>query len=79
MYGRMASHLPTLVIRINIDIDTALARKPDHARDLLEKKIAVTPILTFGGAPLVELDGREAFSVVKSKASNAIDAALNSA
>ena len=79
MYRRMASHLPTLVIRINIDIDTALARKPDHARDLLEKKIAVTPILTFGGAPLVELDGREAFSVVKSKAIKAIDAALNSA
>jgi hypothetical protein len=74
----MASHLPTLVIRINIDIETALARKPDHARDLLEKKIAVTPILTFAGAPVVELDGREPFATVKEKAMAAIDAALAS-
>jgi len=77
-YAWMASHLPTLVIRINIDIETALARKPDHARDLLEKKIAVTPILTFAGAPIVELDGREPFATVKEKAMAAIDAALAS-
>jgi thymidylate kinase len=77
-YAWMASHLPTLVIRINIDIETALARKPDHARDLLEKKIAVTPILTFAGAPIVELDGQEPFATVKEKAMAAIDAALAS-
>ncbi|HNW17404.1 MAG TPA: nucleoside triphosphate hydrolase [Sphingorhabdus lacus] len=77
-YEWMAAHLPTLVIRINIDIETALARKPDHARDLLEKKIAVTPVLTFAGAPIIELDGREPFATVKAKATAAIDAALAS-
>ena len=75
-YEWMAGHLPTLVIRINIDIETALARKPDHARDLLEKKIAVTPVLTFAGAPIIELDGREPFVTVKENATAAIDAAL---
>lgn len=75
-YARMTAYVPTLVIRINIDIKTALARKPDHARDLLEKKIMVTPMLTFAGAPIVELDGREAFPIVKAKAIAAIDAAL---
>jgi thymidylate kinase len=75
-YVKMAAFVPTLVIRISIDIETALARKPDHARDLLEKKIAVTPVLTFGGAPIIELDGREPFATVKAKAVAAIDAAL---
>jgi hypothetical protein len=76
MYQEMASHLPTLVIRLNVDIDTAFARKLDHARELLERKIAVTPQLTFGGAPIVELDGREAFETVKAKAKAAIAEAL---
>ncbi len=72
-YAAMSAQVPTLVIRLNIDIDTALARKPDHARGLLEKKIAVTPILTFGGALITELDGREEFLTVKAKAIAAIN------
>ena len=75
-YAAMAAHVPTLVIRLDIDIETALARKPDHARGLLEKKIAVTPTLTFNGAPITELDGREAFPAVKAMAMAAINSIL---
>lgn len=75
-YVQMAAYVPTLVIRLHIDIDTALARKPDHARGLLEKKIAVTPQLTFGGADIVELDGRAPFDQVLAQAVAAIDASL---
>lgn len=75
-YAAMAAHVPTLVIRLNVDIETALARKPDHARGLLEKKIAVTPTLTFNGALITELDSRETFPAIKAKAMAAIDAVL---
>ncbi|MCJ2182664.1 hypothetical protein MTR62_08175 [Novosphingobium sp. 1949] len=56
IYQAMAALPPTLVIRLNVDIDTALARKPDHDRALLEKKVAVMAKLTFGGARIVEVD-----------------------
>ena len=55
-YDWMASFVPTLVIRLNIDAETALARKPDHAIDLLRAKVAATPRLTFNGARIVDLD-----------------------
>jgi len=56
LYSEMAAHLPTLVLRLNIDADTALARKPEHGRALVEQKIAITPQLTFGGAPIADID-----------------------
>jgi hypothetical protein len=52
----MASFVPDLVIRLNVDVETALARKPDHGADLLEAKVAVTPLLKFNGARIVDLD-----------------------
>ncbi len=55
-YEWMASFVPTLVIRLNIDAATAFSRKPDHAFELLERKVAVTPLLRFNGAPIVNLD-----------------------
>lgn len=55
-YEWMASFVPTLVIRLNIDAATAFSRKPDHALELLERKVAVTPLLRFNGAPIVNLD-----------------------
>jgi thymidylate kinase len=42
LYQQMASHLPTLVIRLNIDAQTAFSRKPDHNLALLEKKVQAT-------------------------------------
>jgi energy-coupling factor transporter ATP-binding protein EcfA2 len=56
LYEAMAAYRPTLVIRLNIDVDTALARKADHRRDLLETKLAMVPTLKFGGARIVDVD-----------------------
>lgn len=55
-YEWMASFVPDLVIRLNVDVETALARKPDHGVDLLKAKVAVTPLLKFNGARIVDLD-----------------------
>lgn len=55
-YEWMASFVPDLIIRLNIDAATAFARKPDHAIELLERKVAVTPLLKFNGARIVDLD-----------------------
>jgi len=64
----MTSYRPDLVIRLNVDLDTACLRKPDHRREALSEKIAVTPLLTFKGAPIAEID-----------ASQPIDKVLNAA
>ena len=76
LYEEMAAYLPTLVVRLNIDIATALARKPDHERGLLEMKIAATPKLTFNGAPIVEIDATQPLEKVLSDTNQAIDKAL---
>jgi hypothetical protein len=49
---------------LNVDLDTACARKPDHRRELLRDKIAITPQLTFNGAPIVEIDSSQALPKV---------------
>lgn len=56
IYEWMASFVPSLVIRLNVDVETAFARKPDHAKELLEAKVAVTPLLKFNGARIVDID-----------------------
>lgn len=56
IYEWMASFVPSLVIRLNVDVETAFARKPDHAIELLEAKVAVTPLLKFNGARIVDID-----------------------
>ncbi|MEQ1687182.1 MAG: nucleoside triphosphate hydrolase [Sphingopyxis sp.] len=76
LYTHMASFVPTLVIRLNIDIETAMLRKPDHERSLLERKIAVTPTLRFGGAPFVEIDASQPYTAVLALAKVAVDRAL---
>jgi thymidylate kinase len=52
----MTSFPPDLVLRLNVDLDTACARKLDHRRELLAAKVAATPLLKFNGAPIVEID-----------------------
>jgi thymidylate kinase len=59
MFEWMASYQPDLVLRLNVDVDTAFARKPDHRREALARKIAVTPHLTYGGAPIVDIDANQ--------------------
>ena len=76
LYEDMAAYLPTLVVRLNIDIETAIARKPDHERGLLELKIAATPKLTFNGATIVEIDATQPLEKVLADTNQAIDKVL---
>jgi thymidylate kinase len=76
MYEWMAGYRPTLVIRLNVDLATAIARKPDHDPALLASKVAVTPQLRFGGAPIVDLDARAPYGQVRQGALDAIRAAI---
>lgn len=76
LYAEMAAYLPTLVVRLNIDADTALARSPDHARALVEQKVAVTPKLRFNGAPIVEIDARLPYGDVRQQVIAQIEQAL---
>jgi len=79
LYAEMVQHEPTLVLRLHIDADTALARKPEHGRALVEQKIAITPQLTFGGAPIAEIDATMDYAEEKALARRLIDQALAAA
>ncbi len=65
MYERMASFHPDVVLRLNVDAETALARKPDHKAGLLAAKIAAAPLLRFDGAPMVDIDARQNYDTVR--------------
>jgi thymidylate kinase len=71
-YEWMASFRPNLVIRLNVDVDTAFARKPDHNFNSLKQKVEATPKLRFGGAPIVDIDSRLPLEAVLSSARHAI-------
>lgn len=66
-YERMAAYLPTLVIRLNIEVATALARQPDHAEALVARKIATTPLLLFNGAAIIDVDANRPYSEVRAE------------
>jgi thymidylate kinase len=68
----MASYRPDLVLRLNVDLDTACMRKPDHGRENLRRKIDVTPLLTYGGAPIVEIDANQPLARVIEEAETAV-------
>ena len=72
LYEWMTSYRPDLVIRLNVDLDTACARKPDHRRELLRDKVAITPQLTFNGAPIVEIDSTQPLTKVLVEAKAAV-------
>jgi len=76
LYGWMASHVPALVIRLNIDAETAHARKPDHRLETLREKARVIPGLSFNGAPMLDLDARHPYAQVLEAALRAANAAL---
>ncbi|SER39683.1 Thymidylate kinase [Azotobacter beijerinckii] len=59
LYERMVDYRPTLIIRLNIDAETAHARKPDHELPLLREKVAVTPLLRFNGAKIIEVNASQ--------------------
>ena len=72
MYEAMAAYRPTLVIRLAVDLATAHGRKPDHDPALLQLKIDATPRLSFGGAPLVDIDARQPYAAVRGQALSAV-------
>lgn len=76
LYEWMTSYQPDLVIRLNVDLDTACSRKPDHRRSLLRDKVAATPLLRFNGAPIVEIDASLPLSVVNEAAKAAVTQTL---
>lgn len=78
LYQRMASHVPALVIRLNIDADTAHARKPDHKLSMLQDKVTVIPALNFNGARIVDLDGCDPYPQVLHAALGAARTAIAS-
>lgn len=68
----MATHKPDLVLRLNVDLDVACARKPDHRRAALAKKIAVTPLLRYSGAPIVDIDANQPLESVIAHVESAV-------
>ncbi len=79
LYAGMAIWVPTLVIRLNIDADTVMARKPDHDRALIEQKVATVPQLRFNGARIVDLDATMPYAEELALALAAVDEALAAA
>ena len=77
MYQWMSSYVPALVVRLNIDAETAHARKPDHKMARLEAKIAVIPNLSFNNATILDLDSREPYEAMLRSALNAAKEVTN--
>lgn len=76
LYREMAAYVPALLIRLNIDAQTAHARKPDHKLSMLRDKVNVLPTLTFNGAAILDLDARAPYAQVLQEALAATRKAL---
>lgn len=79
MFERMVAQAPDLVLRLNVSLEVAAARKPDHRFTSLARKVADVPRLQFGSAPIVELDAEEPLEQVIARAHAAIGAMLKEA
>ncbi|WP_208417827.1 nucleoside triphosphate hydrolase [Sphingopyxis panaciterrae] len=79
LYAEMAAYVPTLVIRLHVDVDTVMARKPDHDRALITRKVETVPMLTFNGAPIVDIDATLPYEEELAIATAAVDQALAAA
>lgn len=79
LYEWMAGFKPDIVLRLNVDADTALLRKPDHKPDLLRAKVAATPLLRFQGARIVDIDARASAGEVLRTALGLIEPVLSRA
>jgi len=75
-YEAMVACVPDLVIRLNVSLDVAVARKPDHRLSSLARKIADVPRLTFEGAPIAEIDAEQPLDLVLEQAKAAIEDCL---
>jgi thymidylate kinase len=77
LYQKMAAVRPDVVLRLNVDLETAFKRKPDHRLESLEKKINVVPKLSFNGAPIIDIDSTEPLEKVLEQAREAVAAVMN--
>lgn len=64
LYDYMASIHPTVIIFLDVDVGTAISRKPDHDPALLACKIEKTRRLHFNGAPMETIDARQDYPTV---------------
>lgn len=76
LYDYMISYRPLLVVRLNVDVETAFARKPDHRYESLALKIANVPRLEYQGAPILDLDSRLPLAEVIAQAKAAVSRSL---
>ena len=76
LYQWMAQQKPALIIRLNIDAETAHSSKPDHSLAELRDKISVMPRLNFNGATLVDIDARLPYAEVLANALNVVKSAI---
>jgi len=72
LYAKMGTQCPDLIIRLNIDVDTAYARKPDHPIGELSDKIATMPLIKYNGTTVIEIDSRMPYKQVFDDAMRAI-------
>ncbi|WP_229709345.1 nucleoside/nucleotide kinase family protein [Bombella favorum] len=72
LYARMARFRPDVVIRLNVDLETALRRKPDHVAFKLARKIDDLSRLDFAGAPIVDIDATDPLEQVLAQAEEAV-------
>lgn len=72
LYQQMAITRPQLILRLDIDVDTAFARKPDHSYEELEDKISAMVKIQYNGARIIELDARAPYDEVLEKALRSI-------
>lgn len=75
LYQEMAQYRPELVIRLDIDVETAFSRKPDHSYEELQDKISSMVKINYNGSHIIEIDSRAPFNEVLDRAINAISAA----
>ena len=72
LYQQIAHLRPELIIRLDIDIETAFSRKPDHDYEELRDKISVMARIGYNGSKILELDSRAPYSEVLEKALEAV-------
>lgn len=72
LYQQMALCRPALIIRLDIDADTAFSRKPDHNYDELRDKASVMTRLNYNGSTIVNIDARAPYHEVLQTALAAI-------
>ena len=76
LYEWMADQKPALIIRLNVDAETAFRRKPDHPIAELRDKSETMPRIHYNGANVCDIDSRLPYPQVLEAALQAITVTL---